>query len=82
MGASLSFWPPRCVIVWEEFEKLLSSHHPVRPGAMAQALKSTIDLTVSGHVSIFEFDIFTRLFQVSRGPGVSDGPEGPMVQSA
>ncbi|XP_072464052.1 E3 ubiquitin-protein ligase CBL-C isoform X2 [Notamacropus eugenii] len=53
----------RCVIVWEEFEKLLSSHHPVKPGAMAQALKSTIDLTVSGHVSIFEFDVFTRLFQ-------------------
>ncbi|XP_027716494.1 E3 ubiquitin-protein ligase CBL-C isoform X3 [Vombatus ursinus] len=53
----------RCVVPWEEFEKLLSSCHPVVPGPMAQALKSTIDLTVSGHVSIFEFDVFTRLFQ-------------------
>nr|XP_020859434.1 E3 ubiquitin-protein ligase CBL-C isoform X2 [Phascolarctos cinereus] len=53
----------RCVVPWEEFEKLLSSCHPVKPGPMAQALKSTIDLTISGHVSIFEFDVFTRLFQ-------------------
>ncbi|XP_036598651.1 E3 ubiquitin-protein ligase CBL-C [Trichosurus vulpecula] len=53
----------RCVVLWEEFEKLLSSCHPVKPGVMSQALKSTIDLTGSGHVSIFEFDVFTRLFQ-------------------
>ncbi|XP_078507400.1 E3 ubiquitin-protein ligase CBL-C [Lissotriton helveticus] len=30
---------------------------------MALALKSTIDLTCNDHISIFEFDIFTRLFQ-------------------
>ncbi|XP_074075423.1 E3 ubiquitin-protein ligase CBL-C isoform X2 [Macrotis lagotis] len=53
----------RCVVPWEEFEKLLSSRHPVKRGPMAQALKSTIDLTVNSHVSIFEFDVFTRLFQ-------------------
>uniref|UniRef100_G3S653 E3 ubiquitin-protein ligase CBL n=1 Tax=Gorilla gorilla gorilla TaxID=9595 RepID=G3S653_GORGO len=29
----------------------------------ALALRTTIDLTCSGHVSIFEFDVFTRLFQ-------------------
>lgn len=28
------------------------------------ALKSTIDLTRNDYISIFEFDIFTRLFQV------------------
>lgn len=33
------------------------------------ALRSTINLTCSGHVSIFEFDIFTRLFQVREGQG-------------
>uniref|UniRef100_A0A5F8H5R2 E3 ubiquitin-protein ligase CBL n=1 Tax=Monodelphis domestica TaxID=13616 RepID=A0A5F8H5R2_MONDO len=54
----------RCVVPWEEFEALLSSCHPVKPGPMGQALKSTIDLTVSGHVSVFEFEVFTCLFQV------------------
>ncbi|XP_056652345.1 E3 ubiquitin-protein ligase CBL-C isoform X2 [Monodelphis domestica] len=53
----------RCVVPWEEFEALLSSCHPVKPGPMGQALKSTIDLTVSGHVSVFEFEVFTCLFQ-------------------
>ncbi|XP_019610372.2 E3 ubiquitin-protein ligase CBL-C isoform X2 [Rhinolophus sinicus] len=53
----------RCVLPWPEFESLLSTCHPVESGPAAQALRSTIDLTCSGHVSIFEFDIFTRLFQ-------------------
>uniref|UniRef100_A0A4X1W2Z6 E3 ubiquitin-protein ligase CBL n=1 Tax=Sus scrofa TaxID=9823 RepID=A0A4X1W2Z6_PIG len=55
--------PPRCVLPWAEFEALLCICHPVEPGSTALALRSTIDLTCSGHVSIFEFDIFTRLFQ-------------------
>ncbi|XP_068945070.1 E3 ubiquitin-protein ligase CBL-C isoform X2 [Petaurus breviceps papuanus] len=67
MSQAQEFWREncgkRCVLLWEDFEKLLSSRHPVKPGPMTQALKSTIDLTVSGHVSIFEFDVFTRLFQ-------------------
>nr|KAF6409233.1 Cbl proto-oncogene C [Rousettus aegyptiacus] len=53
----------RCVLPWAEFEPLLCTCHPVEPGSIALALRSTIDLTCSGHVSIFEFDIFTRLFQ-------------------
>ncbi|XP_028920849.1 E3 ubiquitin-protein ligase CBL-C [Ornithorhynchus anatinus] len=53
----------RCVVPWEEFKTLLGTLHPVEPGPMALALRSTIDLTCSGHISIFEFDIFTRLFQ-------------------
>ncbi|XP_045387436.1 E3 ubiquitin-protein ligase CBL-C isoform X1 [Lemur catta] len=53
----------RCVLPWAEFESLLCTCHPVEPGSTALALRSTIDLTCSGHVSIFEFDIFTRLFQ-------------------
>uniref|UniRef100_H0UVE9 E3 ubiquitin-protein ligase CBL n=1 Tax=Cavia porcellus TaxID=10141 RepID=H0UVE9_CAVPO len=53
----------RCVLPWAEFQALLNTCHAVEPGATAQALCSTMDLTFSGHVSIFEFDIFTRLFQ-------------------
>ncbi|XP_053460246.1 E3 ubiquitin-protein ligase CBL-C isoform X2 [Nycticebus coucang] len=53
----------RCMLPWAEFESLLCTCHPVEPGPTALALRSTIDLTCSGHVSIFEFDIFTRLFQ-------------------
>ncbi|CAM9981072.1 unnamed protein product, partial [Rangifer tarandus platyrhynchus] len=53
----------RCVLPWADFEAVLCICHPVEPGSTALALRSTIDLTCSGHVSIFEFDIFTRLFQ-------------------
>lgn len=53
----------RCMLPWAEFESLLGTCHPVEPGPTALALRSTVDLTCSGHVSIFEFDIFTRLFQ-------------------
>uniref|UniRef100_G1PX47 E3 ubiquitin-protein ligase CBL n=1 Tax=Myotis lucifugus TaxID=59463 RepID=G1PX47_MYOLU len=53
----------RCVLPWAEFQSLLCTCHPVESGCTALALRSTIDLTCSGHVSIFEFDIFTRLFQ-------------------
>ncbi|XP_067577178.1 E3 ubiquitin-protein ligase CBL-C isoform X4 [Pseudorca crassidens] len=54
----------RCVLPWAEFELLLCLCHPVEPGCTTLALRSTIDLTCSGHVSMFEFDIFTRLFQL------------------
>ncbi|KAG8515341.1 E3 ubiquitin-protein ligase CBL-C, partial [Galemys pyrenaicus] len=62
-----TFWRERCgarcVLPWAEFESLLRACHPVESGPTALALRSTMDLTCSGHVSIFEFDIFTRLFQ-------------------
>ncbi|XP_023505638.1 E3 ubiquitin-protein ligase CBL-C isoform X1 [Equus przewalskii] len=62
-----AFWRERCgarcVLPWAEFESILCTCHPVESGATALALRSTIDLTCSGHVSVFEFDIFTRLFQ-------------------
>uniref|UniRef100_A0A8C6Y228 E3 ubiquitin-protein ligase CBL n=1 Tax=Naja naja TaxID=35670 RepID=A0A8C6Y228_NAJNA len=59
-------WRER-LVPWSEFQKGLQQVHSVDSGPMAIALKSTIDLTCSGHISIFEFDIFTRLFQVDRG---------------
>ena len=34
--------------------------HPIHSSLEAMALKSTIDLTLNDHISIFEFDIFTR----------------------
>ncbi|XP_051018508.1 E3 ubiquitin-protein ligase CBL-C [Acomys russatus] len=62
-----TFWRERCgvrcVLPWAELQSLLCACHPVEPGPTMQALRSTLDLTCSGHVSVFEFDIFTRLFQ-------------------
>lgn len=62
-------FPSRCVLPWAEFQSLLCACHPVEPGPTMQALRSTLDLTCSGHISVFEFDIFTRLFQVRGGQG-------------
>ncbi|XP_044857561.1 E3 ubiquitin-protein ligase CBL-C isoform X3 [Mauremys mutica] len=56
-------WGARSLVSWSEFQAGLQRVHPVAPGPMAAALRATMDLTCSDHVSIFEFDIFTRLFQ-------------------
>ncbi|XP_063168685.1 E3 ubiquitin-protein ligase CBL-C [Candoia aspera] len=56
-------WKERSLVSWSEFQKGLQQVHPIDSGPMAIALRSTIDLTCSGHISIFEFDVFTRLFQ-------------------
>ncbi|XP_053253810.1 E3 ubiquitin-protein ligase CBL-C [Podarcis raffonei] len=56
-------WGSRSLVSWSEFREGLDRVHPVDPGPMALALRSTIDLTCNGHISVFEFDIFTRLFQ-------------------
>uniref|UniRef100_A0A8C4WKL1 E3 ubiquitin-protein ligase CBL n=1 Tax=Gopherus evgoodei TaxID=1825980 RepID=A0A8C4WKL1_9SAUR len=55
-------WGAR-LVSWSEFQAGLQRVHPMAPGPMAAALRATMDLTCSDHVSIFEFDIFTRLFQ-------------------
>uniref|UniRef100_A0A674J870 E3 ubiquitin-protein ligase CBL n=1 Tax=Terrapene triunguis TaxID=2587831 RepID=A0A674J870_9SAUR len=60
-------WGARSLVSWSEFQVGLQRVHPVAPGPMAAALRATMDLTCSDHVSIFEFDIFTRLFQVRAG---------------
>ncbi|XP_050786793.1 E3 ubiquitin-protein ligase CBL-C isoform X1 [Gopherus flavomarginatus] len=56
-------WGARSLVSWSEFQAGLQRVHPMVPGPMAAALRATMDLTCSDHVSIFEFDIFTRLFQ-------------------
>lgn len=67
------------MLPWAEFESLLCTCHPMESGPATLALRSTIDLTCSGHVSIFEFDIFTRLFQVREGKAGSCGRRGQGV---
>lgn len=54
---------------WRTFRQALHEFHPISLGLEAMALKSTIDLTCNDYISVFEFDIFTRLFQVSPPAG-------------
>lgn len=54
----------RCIVQWSTFKEQLRSVHAFEEGMESMALKSTIDLTCNDHISVFEFDIFTRLFQV------------------
>ncbi|XP_062394959.1 E3 ubiquitin-protein ligase CBL-C isoform X1 [Sardina pilchardus] len=53
----------KCIVQWRIFKEHLRRVHSFEEGMEAMALKSTVDLTCNDHVSIFEFDIFTRLFQ-------------------
>ncbi|XP_056331324.1 E3 ubiquitin-protein ligase CBL-C [Danio aesculapii] len=53
----------RCIVQWNVFKQQLKRVHYFEEGMEAMALKSTVDLTCNDHISIFEFDIFTRLFQ-------------------
>ncbi|MEQ2212012.1 hypothetical protein XENOCAPTIV_023051, partial [Xenoophorus captivus] len=52
------------IVPWRMFRQALHEFHPISSGLEAMALKSTIDLTCNDYISVFEFDIFTRLFQV------------------
>ena len=45
---------------WRAFRQTLMEAHPIHSSLEAMALKSTIDLTLNDHISVFEFDIFTR----------------------
>ena len=50
------------IVTWRNFREKLQAVHPIGSSLEAIALKTTIDFTVDNHVSIFEFDVFTRLF--------------------
>lgn len=54
----------RTIVPWKIFRQCLHEVHHISSGLEAMALKSTIDLTCNDYISVFEFDIFTRLFQV------------------
>ncbi|XP_060642936.2 E3 ubiquitin-protein ligase CBL [Anolis sagrei] len=53
----------KTIVPWKIFRPALHEVHPISSGLEAMALKSTIDLTCNDYISVFEFDIFTRLFQ-------------------
>uniref|UniRef100_A0A3P8QSR3 E3 ubiquitin-protein ligase CBL n=1 Tax=Astatotilapia calliptera TaxID=8154 RepID=A0A3P8QSR3_ASTCA len=53
----------KTIVPWRTFRQALHEFHPISSGLEAMALKSTIDLTCNDYISVFEFDIFTRLFQ-------------------
>lgn len=55
----------RCIVPWKNFTEQLRSVHAFQEGMESMALKSTVDLTCNNHISVFEFDVFTRLFRVS-----------------
>ncbi|MEQ2177611.1 hypothetical protein GOODEAATRI_005330, partial [Goodea atripinnis] len=54
----------KTIVPWKVFRQSLHEFHNISSGLEAMALKSTIDLTCNDYISVFEFDIFTRLFQV------------------
>ncbi|KAM3921074.1 E3 ubiquitin-protein ligase CBL-C [Leptodactylus fuscus] len=53
----------KCLVKWEEFRDKLHAVHPIGEGPLESALHSTMDLTCNDYISVFEFDIFSRLFQ-------------------
>uniref|UniRef100_A0A8D0TWY9 E3 ubiquitin-protein ligase CBL n=2 Tax=Sus scrofa TaxID=9823 RepID=A0A8D0TWY9_PIG len=59
------FFGDKTIVPWKVFRQCLHEVHQISSGLEAMALKSTIDLTCNDYISVFEFDIFTRLFQVS-----------------
>ncbi|XP_036976326.1 E3 ubiquitin-protein ligase CBL-B-B isoform X1 [Acanthopagrus latus] len=57
------FFDEKTIVPWKVFRQCLHEVHPISSGLEAMALKSTIDLTCNDYISVFEYDIFTRLFQ-------------------
>ncbi|KAM4699959.1 E3 ubiquitin-protein ligase CBL-B isoform 2-T2 [Discoglossus pictus] len=57
------FFGEKTIVPWKMFRQCLHEVHQISSGLEAMALKSTIDLTCNDYISVFEFDIFTRLFQ-------------------
>ena len=50
------------IVQWDEFLKKFCSIYKLNNRSEIMALKTTLDLTCDNYVSIFEFDVFTRLF--------------------
>ncbi|XP_043927920.1 E3 ubiquitin-protein ligase CBL-B [Protopterus annectens] len=57
------YFGEKTIVPWKIFRQCLQEVHPISSGLEAMALKSTVDLTCNDYISVFEFDIFTRLFQ-------------------
>lgn len=48
---------------WNEFLQRLNNVHPITSELEASELRTCMQLTCTKFISIFEFDVFTRLFQ-------------------
>lgn len=62
------FWKksfgPSVLVDWKTFYHALQQVHQIDSSFFSlNALKQTMDLTCDDYISIFEFDVFTRLFQ-------------------
>lgn len=53
----------RTIVTWKAFRQSLQEVHPIHSTLEAIALRNTMDLTCNDYISVFEFDVFTRLFQ-------------------
>uniref|UniRef100_A0A4W4F6D6 E3 ubiquitin-protein ligase CBL n=1 Tax=Electrophorus electricus TaxID=8005 RepID=A0A4W4F6D6_ELEEL len=54
----------KTIVPWKIFRQALHEFHPISSGLEAMATQvQRIDLTCNDYISVFEFDIFTRLFQ-------------------
>lgn len=62
-----NFWKKnfenRTIVTWKAFRQSLQEEHPIHSTLEAIALRNTMDLTCNDYISVFEFDVFTRLFQ-------------------
>ncbi|ESP04793.1 hypothetical protein LOTGIDRAFT_156016 [Lottia gigantea] len=63
LHGSVFFFYVLITVPWKEFRDTLHDTHPIGSPLEAMALKTTLDLTCNDHISVFEFDVFTRLFQ-------------------
>jgi hypothetical protein len=53
----------RVIVPWNEFHLKLNRVHPILGELEARELRTHLQLTGTRYVSIFEFDVFTRLYQ-------------------
>uniref|UniRef100_A0A8C4R764 E3 ubiquitin-protein ligase CBL n=1 Tax=Eptatretus burgeri TaxID=7764 RepID=A0A8C4R764_EPTBU len=62
-----AFWThafdDRVIVPWKEFLEQISQCHQLDSKHEVIALQESMDLTCSGWVSVYDYDIFTRLFQ-------------------
>lgn len=56
-------FPNQIIVSWKNFRPTFNLIHNIGTPLECAALKTTIDLTLNDYISIFEFDVFTRLFQ-------------------
>ena len=59
----------RCIVHWSHFVRVFTSaknEFEIMSSEESLRLRETFDITENGYVSVFEFDIFVRLFHPFR----------------